>query len=30
MVSTYYEAGVNIDASDKATEALMDQIKRVG
>ncbi len=30
MVSTYSEAGVDIDASEKATEALMAQIKSVG
>ena len=29
MVSTYSEAGVDIDASEKATEALIAQIKRV-
>ena len=27
MVSTYSEAGVDIDASEKATEALIAQIK---
>ena len=30
MVSTYSEAGVDIDASEKATEALIAQIKNVG
>ena len=30
MVSTYSEAGVDIDASEKATEALIAQIKSVG
>ena len=30
MVSTYSEAGVDIDASEKATEALITQIKNVG
>ena len=30
MVSTYSEAGVDIDASEKATEALISQIKNVG
>ena len=30
MVSTYSEAGVDIDASEKATEALIAQIKDVG
>ena len=29
MVSTYSEAGVDIDASEKATEALIAQIKGV-
>jgi len=30
MVSTYSEAGVDIDASEKATEALIAQIKNIG
>ena len=30
MVSTYSEAGVDIDATEKATEALIAQIKNVG
>ena len=30
MVSTYSEAGGDIDASEKATEALIAQIKNVG
>ena len=30
MVSTYSEAGVDIDASEKATEALISQIKNIG